>query len=260
VTVTRDPATLAAMLMSASRGQSALAIDAFPALSEEDAYEVQRALVTALCSDGSRRVAGFKISMTSPETQALARASGPAYGTLTSDMVLQHPATLSLGQCLEPMLELEIQFIVDEDLAIGGQRPEIVAKCSVAPGLEVPDARFSGWFGNLTVGHIVSDNALAGHVIVGHPQRLETVKELRAIEGELAFEGEVIAAGRASSVMGDPVVAVEWLAERLGAEGRSLRRGMVVSSGTLCMPVPARPGRYLGRYEQLGQIDLSFGP
>lgn len=177
---------------------------------------------------------------------------------MTSDMVLEGPATLSLNGCLEPLLELEIQFIVDEDLSVGAGRAEIEASCSVAPGIEVPDSRFKGWFGKLPVSHIVSDNAVAGHVVVGEPTLLPEIPVLRNVQGELHLDGELIARGGASSVMGDPVVAVEWLTERLGSEGRALRKGMVVSSGTLCMPVPVRPGRYQASYSELGQVELTI--
>lgn len=71
------PATLAWKLASAAARHAPLAIDDFPRLSEEEAYEVQRVRVQSLCGDDGLRVAGYKISMTSPETQALAGAGGP---------------------------------------------------------------------------------------------------------------------------------------------------------------------------------------
>lgn len=192
-------------------------------------------MVRALCANGSRSVAGFKISMTSPETQALAEASGPAYGTFTSDMILEGPAELAMGQCLEPLLELELQFIIEEDLSAGAARAEIEAKCSIAPGIEVPDSRFRGWFGRLSVGHIVSDDAVAGHVVLGTAVPLRDVPRLPDVVGELFLDDVGIADGVASAVMGDPVIALEWLTCRLAREGRVLTAGMVVSSGTLCL-------------------------
>lgn len=250
------PATLAWRLASAAARRAPLASDDFPSLSEEEAYEVQRVRVRSLCSDDGVRVAGYKISMTSPETQALAGASAPAYGTLTSDMILQPPATVAVSDCFEPLLELELQFVVDEELSVGAARAEIEARCSVAPGIEVPDSRFKGWFGNLSVGHIVADNAVAGRVVVGEPTRLLEVGDLRNVDGRLYRDGEEIAHGSASSVMGDPLVAVEWLTNELGTEGRALTKGMVVSSGTLCMPVPLRPGSYRAHYSELGEVGL----
>jgi 2-keto-4-pentenoate hydratase len=256
--VTSKHTALASRLEAAIARRSPLRIDDFPELSQEEAYEVQKSLIRSLCMGGSRRIAGFKISMTSPETQALAGASAPAYGILTSDMILEEPATLSLSGCLEPLLELEIQFIVDEDLTVGAARAEIEAKCSVAPGIEVPDSRFDSWYGNLSVGHIISDDCVAGHVVVGAPMPLSDVRVLRGVRAKLHLEGEVIARGTASSVMGDPIVAMEWLTDALGAQGRALQRSTLVSSGTLCMPVGVRPGRYRAAFTELGEVRLSI--
>ncbi|MGH2825655.1 MAG: 2-keto-4-pentenoate hydratase [Actinomycetota bacterium] len=253
----QDPEALAARLLRAFTDHSSLAIDEFPELSEDAAYEVQRWFVRSLCAGGTRCVAGFKLSMTSPETQALAAASGPAYGTLLSDMILRDPAEISMSNCFAPRLELELQLIVAEDLSPGARRSEIEAKCSVAPGLEVPDSRFRRWFGNLSVGLIVSDLGLSGHVVVGEALPLQEVGDLSAGIGELYNDDTLVAEGVASTVMGDPVVALEWLTHRLEREGRILKEGTIVSSGTLCMPVPLQAGSYHAVYHGIGEVRLS---
>jgi 2-keto-4-pentenoate hydratase len=252
-----DLEALATQLIEATKRRSPLAIENYPQISEDVAYEVQRRVVRALCENASQRVAGFKISMTSRETQALARASGPAYGTLTSNMILREPAELALDQCFEGLLELELQFIVEDDLSGGATRSEIEEKCSIAPGIEVPDSRFRGWYGRLSVGHIVSDDAVAGHVVLGAAQPLRDIPRLPEVTGELFLDDVPIAGGVASAVMGDPVTALEWLTGRLAREGRVLLAGMVVSSGTLCMPVRMQPGRYRAHYERVGDVRLT---
>ena len=255
-----DLETLAARLVAADERRSPLDIDDFPNLSEDEAYEVQRHVVRILCADGARRVAGFKISMTSPEMQALARASEPAYGTFTSEMLLPDGGALSLGTCLEPLLEVEIQVIVDDELPSGARRSDIVSACSIGPGIELPDSRFRRWFGNVSVGHIISDNAVAGHVVVGNATPLPDVGDVQTIKAELYRDDDRIASGEASAVMGDPLIAVEWLARRLAREERALTRGMVISSGTLCSPLPLEVGEYRASYEGIGDVQLSVIP
>ncbi len=251
---------LAARLLGAMTDRSPLAIANFPILTENDAYEVQRLFVGSLCAGGSSQAAGFKLSMTSPETQALAAASGPAYGTLTSDMILSDASEISMSECFEPRLELELQVIVRETLSSGANRDEIEAKSSVAPGIEVPDSRFLRWFGQLPVGHIVSDLGLAGHVVVGASLPLRTVGDLAEVTGELHHDGNVIARGNASMVMGDPLVALEWLTDRLEREGRVVEERTIVSSGTLCMPVPMENGNYRAVYPGIGEVQFTVVP
>jgi 2-keto-4-pentenoate hydratase len=257
---TEDLETLAAHLVAARERRAPLELEKFPELPEDAAYEVQRHVVRMLCADGMNRIAGFKISMTSPEMQALAGASEPAYGTFTSDMVLSGGVRLSLGGCLEPLLEVELQVIADDDLPNGASRDDIIAACSVAPGIELPDSRFARWFGNASVSRIVSDNAVAGHVVVGDATPLRAVGDVASIGAALYRDGERIASGDASAVLGDPLVAVEWLTRRLAGEGRALTCGMVVSSGTLTTPIRLEPGDYTAAYDRLGNVDLSVVP
>jgi 2-keto-4-pentenoate hydratase len=251
---------LATRLVRAMSERAPLAIEDFPVLAEDDAYEVQRAFVHHLCGDGERCRVGFKLSMTSPETQALAAATGPAYGTFTSGTIVRNRTPISLGDFFEPRLELELQVLVEEDLSAGADVDEIVSRCSLAPGIEVPDSRFRGWYGNLPVGHIVSDLGLAGRVVVGEGTPLSEVTDRPGIRGELHHDDRVVASGDASNVMGDPVNAVRWLAERLAREGRALKQGDVISSGTLCMPVPAAAGRYRATYQGIGEVAFSLMP
>lgn len=255
-----DHVKLAECLFTAMNEGSPIEIADFPALTEDDGYEVQRLFVRSLCTGGSRRVAGFKLSMTSPETQALAAASGPAYGTLTSDIILDDGSEISMSDCFEPRVELELQFLVEEDLSAGAKRAEIERKCSVAPGIEVPDSRFRHWFGELSVGHIVSDLGLAGHVVVGASIPLGVGGNLPEVVGELRHRNDVVTGGLASMVMGDPLTALEWLTNRLDREGRSLEKGTIVSSGTLCMPVPMETGTYRAIYAGIGEVRFSVLP
>lgn len=254
-----DVEALAATLLRAMLDHLPLAIDDIPELPREQAYQVQRAFVRSVCATRSCAVTGFKLSMTSPETQALAAASGPEYGTFTSDMILTDSAQISISDCFEPRLELELQFIVIDDLSPGATRSEIEEKCLVAPGIEVPDSRFRSWFGNLPMSHIVSDLGLAGHVVVGPPVPLQSAV-LPEVAGELLLDGRVVAEGVAASVMGDPVVALEWLTQRLQLEGRVLEKGKTVSSGTLCMPVPMQVGDYHAVFRGVGEARLSVVP
>lgn len=71
-------------------------------LDEEDAYDAQERFVALRRARTGEGMAGYKVSMTSQETRALAGAGEPAFGRLTTGMVLRSPATLSLGGTFEP--------------------------------------------------------------------------------------------------------------------------------------------------------------
>ncbi|MDS8740880.1 hydratase, partial [Streptococcus pneumoniae] len=75
--------------------------------------------------------------------------------------------------------------------------------------------------------------------------------------GELFLDGESIATGSSSEVLGHPVNAIKWLAAELEAHGLKLKRGLTVSSGTFILPKPLQKGRYEAKYEGIGSVELT---
>lgn len=79
-------------------------------LSEEEAYLVQEKLIDQLTFKDHSTVTGYKVSMTSKATQAIANTSEPAYGTLLSNQIVNDGASVSLSELFSPLLEPEIIF------------------------------------------------------------------------------------------------------------------------------------------------------
>ena len=257
---TSHAVALAEALAGAEARREPLALPATIGLDEEDAYEAQEHFVALRRVRTGEAVAGYKISMTSPETRALAGASEPAFGRLTTGMVLQSPATLSLREMFEPRLEPEIQFLVREDLSPAASAEEVARKCLVAAGVEIPDSRFRGWFGKLSVSAIVADDAVAGHVVVAQRLKNPRTLDLRTVRAQVFLGDDLILAGVGETVMGDPLLAVTWLTDCLARRGERLRSGTVVSSGTLALPYALREGKYRAFFEGLGEVRFTVVP
>lgn len=62
-------------------------------------------------------VAGYKISMTSKETQAIADTHEPAYGTILTSQVLQGDSEYALSHLFSPLIEPELMFFINEDIS-----------------------------------------------------------------------------------------------------------------------------------------------
>ena len=80
--------------------------------------------------------------MTSKATQAIANTNEPAYGTLLSNQIVNDSASVSLSELFSPLLEPEIIFIVQEDLPYDADLETIRYHTRIAPGIEIPDARY----------------------------------------------------------------------------------------------------------------------
>src|SRR5699024_7545120 len=107
-------------------------------LNENEAYQIQAELIEALCESEQTEVAGYKISMTSKETQAIAKTHEPAYGTLLKNHLLTSKATINCDDMFATLIEPEIIFILKDDLSFDADEAEILEKSQIAAGIEVP--------------------------------------------------------------------------------------------------------------------------
>lgn len=218
----------------------------------EEAYRIQHAFTKAK-KENSETLKGYKISMTSPETQALFDAKEPLYGQMT-DKQITNQVSLS-EDLLAPLIELELVFAVQEELTADASNEEIVAKTLVAPGLEIPDSRFNDWFPKMPKEQVCADGAVGGKIAFGTAQAY-TYADLDDINGKLLLNDTVLDEGSSATVMGHPVLAVKWLLEKLGEHGLTLEPGMFVSSGTFVLPKPLEAGTYTGEFEGIGSVQF----
>lgn len=246
---------MATILYDAYIEKKQITKDQIPALLEKEAaYTIQHALTNKKLELANEELAGYKISLTSPETQQLFNSETPLYGALTTSSIVEK--TIGLSSLSSPLLELELIFIVKEDLSPGDDTDAILAKTSVAPGIEVPDSRFEDWFPKLSLGQVIADSAVAGKIVIGEPKDNLSYEQLENITGKLVFNGEEIASGTSSEVLEHPVNAVKWLVNELVGHGLSLKKGMSISSGTFILPKPLEKGLYEASYDGIGSVSL----
>ena len=216
----------------------------------EAAYEIQNEILN-LQNESAK---GYKISMTSPETQSLFDSSEPVFGPFTEKQIISE---MSLSDYNIPLAELELVFYVNEALSVADDAESILSKCTVAPALELPDGRYDDWFPNISKYEVVADCAVAGAIVIGEAKSA-SYDELDNITGTLNFNGEEIKEGQSSEVMGHPVNAMKWLIDKLGSQGKQLEAGQFVSSGTFILPVKLETGKYEGVFEGFGQVEIEI--
>ncbi|MCJ1909582.1 2-keto-4-pentenoate hydratase [Planococcus ruber] len=246
---------LADTLFEAYIQNKPLSKDQIPAfLEKEKAYGIQHALTAKKAEAANEELKGYKISLTSKETQELFNSETPLYGALTSPAI--SGGTIELTAMSSPLIELELIFIAQEDLSAEDSVEAILQKTLVAPGIEVPDSRFEDWFPHLSLGQVIADSAVAGKIVIGKPKEGVQFDDLDDIQGRLTFNGEEIASDSSKAVLEHPVYAVKWLAEELAKHGLAIKKGMAISSGTFILPKKLEKGLYTASYEGIGEVSL----
>jgi 2-keto-4-pentenoate hydratase len=229
--------------------------ETYPDADVEDAYRISIA-VTELKVKAGRIVKGHKIGLTSKAMRELTGASEPDYGTLFDDWFILEGGVVPRSQMNRPLVEAELAFVLREPLVGPGVNAVDVIRATdfVLPCLEVVDVRQKSRGPNPLVDSI-SDAAACGRVVLGGcPARLTDV-DIRRIGATLSINGSVEQSGVASAVMGNPINAVAWLANKLHEFGVVPEAGHVILSGSFIKAIPFAPGdTVIALFDRLGEV------
>src|SRR5690625_186846 len=100
-------------------------------LAKSESYQLQKNLVDEKKRIFNSDLAGYKISMTSSDTQAIANTHEPAYGRILDYNIQTNTNEVKIDDLLEPLLEPELVFQLNEDLSSDVSYTEIIQKTSI---------------------------------------------------------------------------------------------------------------------------------
>lgn len=223
---------------------------------DDTAYAVQDAV---MAKKGSP-VAGYKVSLTSKETQDMFDSDCPLYGAQVAERFFASPVTLPLSRFNEPLVEVEFCFHAKEDLSADDSLDGLLRKCTVAADMEVPDARFANWFPTLSKYLVMSDCAVGGCVVYGREVDGSelTVEGMAGYHAKCYHDGEFVKEGDTSEILGNPVKSLAWLVGKLESQGKQFCRGMRVSVGTVFVPVSFTKGLWKVEFDgPFGSLEVT---
>jgi 2-keto-4-pentenoate hydratase len=232
----------------------------YPDADVDDAYRVSM-LVTEEKVARGRRVKGHKIGLASKAMQRLFGTNEPDFGTLFDDWFVAEGSTVPMTALHQPLVEVEIAFVLRERLGGPGVTAADVIRATdfVVPAVEIVDGRQDGR-GPKPLIDSISDAASCGRVVLGACPRRLTEIDVRAVGATLWKNGEVEESGVSATVMGSPVNAVAWLANKLVEFGRVLEPGDVVMSGSFTRALPFAAGDTLtASFVGLGDVTFHAG-
>ncbi len=229
----------------------------FPTMEIEDAYRVQDLWAAARIEKGAR-VAGHKIGLTSRAMQIASRMTEPDYGRILDDAFYNDGAVIAAGDFLRPRLEVELAFVMSEDLAGPGKRIYDVLRATeiVIPALEIIDYRTEV---PRAIVDTIADNAAFGAIVVGgRPVKPHDI-DIRWVGATLSKNGIIEESGVSAAVMGHPAAGIAWLVNKLAAVDAGLKKGQIVLGGSFTRPVDIAAGDVVhADYGPLGAIGVSF--
>ncbi|WP_054945213.1 2-oxo-hept-4-ene-1,7-dioate hydratase [Novosphingobium sp. KN65.2] len=247
-----------------SHEQIRLLTDRHPHMTMDDAYAIQAEWMRMKQAAGDG-VIGWKIGLTSKAMQAALSIDIPDSGVLLRSMIFDNGSDIPKDRFIQPRIEAEIAFVMKRPLEAKDASPAAILAATdyVAPALEILDTRIfrkDPVSGRLrTVLDTISDNAANGGIVMGDPVRLFGDLNLGWIGSIVSRNGEVEETGLGAGVLGDPLLSMSWLVQRLAAYGDRIEAGQVVLSGSFIRPVEAPSGSHIvGDFGRFGRVECRF--
>src|ERR1700757_1181129 len=242
-----DPILEAAQIIATSRRNRA-ALKALPAevapSDEAQGYQVQRA-VHDLMLPNTGALVGYKIGCTSKVMQEYLDIPHPCGGGVFARGVHDSGVRLRADDFVRVGVECEIAVRLARDLAPSEEpfTAEWVMEAIEAylPAIEIVDDRYESWE-TLGAPTLIADDFFAAACVLGAPRARNIVPDLLKVNGRALVNGKEAGRGTGADVLGHPHNALAWLANHLAEEGRGLRKGQLVLTGSLIKTVWLKPG------------------
>jgi 2-keto-4-pentenoate hydratase len=223
-----------------------------------DGYAIQAAIEQT----SSKPLFGWKIAATSEAGQKHINVDGPMAGRILAETVIPDGGTAPMAGNEMRVGEPEFAFRMAADLP---PRPEpytvqqvLDAVATLHPAIEIPDSRFAD-FVSAGAAQIIADNACAHLFVLGRPATTDW-RTLDLVEQRpvIALRGKHYT-GHGRNVLGDPRVALAWLANELRELGVTLKAGQIVTTGTCHAPLPIQSGdTFAVDFGSLGKVSVGF--
>lgn len=222
------------------------------------AYAIQAAIE----NHSTGKLFGWKIAATSEAGQKHINVAGPMAGRILPETVIADGGTASMAGNEMRVAEPEFAFRMRADLppraAPYSVQEALDAVDTLHPAIEIPDSRFSDFVG-AGAEQIIADNACAHLFVLGAPTRADW-RALDLVEHRpvITLRGKQYV-GHGKNVLGDPRVALAWLANELRELGITLKAGEVVTTGTCHPPLPIQSGDSLeADFGAIGKVSVRF--
>jgi 2-keto-4-pentenoate hydratase len=228
-------------------------------LTLEQALQIQDKFIQLLVPSYGK-IVGYKAGLTNKEVQAKFKIDRPIAGVLLEKMLVKSGAIVSANFGTRPILEGDLMVRVGSEKINTAKTTEeaLAALDAVIPFLELPDLVYAENV-KLTAPAIVAINVGARLGIMGDPVPLTNLDEWQERLGKIKLiildESDAeLAVGESKALLGDPLKVVLWLRDDLQARGKFLKKGDLLSLGTITPGIPVKSGMKIrARYLELDE-------
>jgi 2-keto-4-pentenoate hydratase len=224
----------------------------FDRLTLDEAYRIQLALIDRRVAAGERHI-GWKVGLTAKVIQEQFGFHEPVFACILETQPTGH--VFGATGLIHPGFETELCVRLGRGLEGNVSLEQVRASVdAIHPSFEIIETR-----GDLVkqMALALADNGQQRSVVVGAPVRLAPTMELDQVEARVQLNGNEVATGLGSAVLGNPLNSIKWLAEKLGQYGRRLRPDDIVMTGSFVRQFPLQAGDIaVAEFSGIGRVEV----
>ena len=206
---------------------------------------------------------GWKIGGTSTESQQRLGTAEPGAAKIPAGGFFPNYANMPVHPAHSPAIECEFALKLGHDLPPRDSdysEAEVAAAVSaLAPAIEVAGTRFKGGIAEvLTRFTLTADNGFGMHIVTGTFRDNWRDYDMAAHTMRVTVNGREVGEGTGARVMGNPLNAMVWLANKQRKAG-GLKAGEIVSTGSCTKIHPVQVGdTAYADFGTLGVVAVTF--
>jgi 2-keto-4-pentenoate hydratase len=224
----------------------------FDKLTLDDAYRIQLALIDRRAAAGERQI-GWKVGLTAKPIQQQFGFHEPVFACVLETQPSGH--VFGATELINPGFETELCVRLGRGLEGSVSLEQVRAAIDIIhPSFEIIETR-GDIVKQIALG--MADNGQQRSVVIGAPVQLAPTTELERVEARVQLNGNEVATGLGSAVLGNPLNSIQWLAEKLRHHGRRLRAGDIIMTGSFVRQFPLQAGDIaVAEFSGIGRVEV----
>ena len=226
----------------------------FDRLTLDDAYLIQLAMIDRRIAAGERQI-GWKVGLTAQAIQEQFGFHEPVFACVLETQPTGH--VFGATELISPGFETELCLRLALGLEGDVTQEQVRAAIDVIhPSFEIIETR-GDLAKQISLG--LADNGQQRSVVIGAPVRLLPTLALDLVSARVQLNGQEVATGLGSAVLGNPLNSVTWLTKKLGQYGRRLRPGDIIMTGSFVRQFPLAPGDLaVAEFSGIGRVEVKI--
>jgi 2-keto-4-pentenoate hydratase len=237
-------------------------------LNIKEAQKIQNQFLKILAANLGKKI-GYKAGLTNKVAQKKFGVSHPLSGVLLEKMLLNNGAIIPSNFGTRTILEGDLMVRVKNEEINQAKTPAetLTYLDAVIPFVELPDLVY-GQNVLPTASELVAINVGARLGVMGKPIIINSSEEWRDKLANIEIiikdeNNQPLAVGNSRNLLGDPLKVVFWLKNSLNQQGIILKKGDLLSLGTITPMIPIKANmlitaEYLGLNPDNPKIKITF--